>query len=671
MSIKEIDKKNILNMSSIINDQLLTLIYLIKNSCTLENPYLDIDINIQIFSMKKIDDKKRHKIFYSMALNDNHYKYGRFILMENEISGQLQSGHIINLKKIISKRVKTRLYIMIKEFSIVNNQSNILPNVKMIDEKNNCFVDEDGNNLEKIKEKYKENNIKMNGIKKVNILNFDKLVEILNEVSIKEKKTSKRLSSILIKNENINIKKYYTLLKELTTFSRDFILLVRILKKSEIKIFETRNINNTNILTGQGKLFYFIVLDKEGNEMQCTCFNKSVDKFYNLIEENKIYEIKGGYVKINDKKYTRIKSDYKIVLDENSTITRKKEDNSIVKINHLNIINISDLQNLKIYTIVDICAVVLESTEIVVKSTKNGLQPLKKVILGDTSKYKVELSLWRMHSQTNIKIGDILLINNVKIGEYKGRNLSTFEETSIKINPSPTKENKEYALYINNLKQFIEENKEGVFKKSDFFSDFEKLYQHKLQKYQEENNFNSIYISDILKSLDENENQNNCYKITATVTQIIHNEKNFYIGCNDKMCKKKLLYDFIKKEYHCPGCGKKTKKLTYYYTLNLRIKDASYEFWIDIFGKTAENIMLCSAEEYKNYLQRRNKIKLQEITNRIEFKTFYFWIRPKVQIYNNISKKKLYTIKIMPVNKKEDVYKLISYLYKELNDVKE
>ena len=137
------------------------------------------------------------------------------------------------------------------------------------------------------------------------------------------------------------------------------------------------------------------------------------------------------------------------------------------------------------------------------------------------------------------------------------------------------------------------------------------------------------------------------------------------------MCKKKLLYDFIKKEYHCPGCGKKTKKLTYYYTLNLRIKDASYEFWIDIFGKTAENIMLCNAEEYKNYLQRRNKIKLQEISNRIEFKTFYFWIRPKVQIYNNISKKKLYTIKIMPVNKKEDVYKLISYLYKELNDVKE
>ena len=637
----------------------------------MEKPDLDIDINIQIFSMKKIDDKKRDKTFYSMALNDNHYKYGRFILMQNEISGQLHSGHIINLKKIIYKRVKTRLYIMIKEFSIVNNQSNILPNVKMIEEKNNCFVDEDGNNLEKIRENCKETNLKPIKKKKENYtLNFDKIVEILNEVNKIDKNTYGCNFKIIIKNENQNNKKYYTLLKELTTFSRDFIIFVRIIKKSEIKIFETRNVNNANILTGQGKLFYFIVLDKEGNEMQCTCFNKSVDKFYNLIEENQLYEIEGGYVKINDKKYTRIKSDYKIVLDENSTITRKTEDYSIIKKNHLNIINISELQNMKIYTIVDICAVVLESSEIVIKSTKNGLQPLKKLILGDISKYKIELSLWRMHTKLNIQIGDILLINNVKIGEYKGRNISTFEETSIQINPS-IKENKDYEQNINNLKQFIEENKENIFKKNDFFSDFEKLYQNKSQKYQEENSFKSVYINDILEKLDKNEEPKICFKITATVTQIIHNEKNFYIGCNDKTCKKKLLYDFVNKEYHCPGCGKKTRRLTYYYTLNLRVKDASCEYWIDIFGKTAENIMLCTAEEYKKYLQKRDKIKLQEITNRIEFKIFNFWIRPKVQTYNTVSKKKLYTIKIMPVNRKEETYKLISYLQKQLNDVKE
>ena len=660
--------ENIFNISSIIKDQLLTLIQIIKDSSSIEKSELDISINIQIFSMKKIEDKKRGKTFYSMSLNDDNYKYGRFILMENEKSNQLQPGHVINLKKIISKRVKTGLYIMIKDFSIINNQLNILPNVKMIKEDNNIFVDEDGNSIEEIrKEDIENNNNKKIEIKKNGryILNFDKAVELLNEI------TNKRSKSKSIINPS-NKKLYYTLLKELTTFSRDFIIFVRIIKKSEIKIFETRNINNINILTGQGKLFYFIVLDKEGTEMQCTCFNKSVDKFYNLIEEDKLYEIKGGYVKINDKKYTRIKSDYKIVLDENSIISPKNDDNSIIKKNNYNIINISELQNLKIYSIVDICGVVLELNEIVVKSTKNGLQPLKKLTLGDISKYKVELSLWRMFTELKIQKGDILLINNAKIGEYKGRNLSTFEETSIKINPHSIKENAQCQKAINKLKEFIEENKDNIYNNNEFFSDFEKLYQNKLKKYQQNeeicNKF--LYIKDVLDSIDSLEESKYIFKVTAIITQIIHNEKNFYIGCNDKNCKKKLMYDFLKKEYICPGCGRRTKKLTYYYTLNLRIKDASCEYWIDIFGKIAENIMLCTAEEYKEFLQKRDYLKLEEISNRIEFKMYNFWVRPKLQIYNTVSKKKLYICRITPVDKKEETYKLIPYLEKELNIIK-
>jgi hypothetical protein len=416
MSIKEIYNNDIFNTSSIIKDQLLTLIKIIKDSSSFDKPELYIDINIQVFSLKKIEDRQRGKIFYSLTLNDDLYKYGGFILMENELSNKLQSGNIIKLKKISSKNVKNGLYIMIKEFSIINNQSNDLPKVKMIKEVNDSFVDEDGNNVEEIKKKFKENNKKFQGKRNGNCsLNFDKVIQILNEITINNKNEN-NINKNNINNNEINKKYIYTSLKELTTFSRNFIIFVRIIKKSEIKIFETRNTNNANILTGQGKLFYFIVLDKEGNEMQCTCFNKTVDKFYDLIEEDKLYEIKGGYVKINDKKYTRIKSDYKIVLDENSTITQRNEDNSIIKRNYLNIVNISDLQNLKIYTIVDICAVVLDFTEVVEKNTRNGLQPLKKIILGDASKYKVELSLWRMHSQADIKKGDILLINNVKVG---------------------------------------------------------------------------------------------------------------------------------------------------------------------------------------------------------------------------------------------------------------
>ena len=668
------------------------MIQIVKEKTFEENCELDVKINLQIYSLKKIEDKKREKKFYSLCLNDNLYRYGRFILMENELSNQLQNGYIINLRKIISKRVNSGLYIMIKEFDIISHECNIVSgHVKLITEnEEELFVDEDGNNIEKLW-KNSNNNFDTISIKEIKedkkkylILDFDSIIKILKELKStnkkqnKEKKNSKKINNIKIKEikkedkkEDINHEEQkiiYNTLKELTTFSRDFILLVKIIKKSEIKVFETRNTNNTNILTGQGKLFYFIVQDQEGNEMQCTCFNKNVDKFFNLIKEDNLYEIKGGYVKINDKKYTRIKADYKIVLDENSKITPKKGDLPIIKKTEYNLIKISELPKLKVFTIIDICAIVLDYTNSVVKITRNGAQPLRKLILGDNTKFKVELSLWRKFTKIDMKKGDIIFINNVKIGEYKGRNLSTFEETLIKVNPqiSDLNGNKDCEEYINNLIRFREENKNNIYN-NDFFSDFENLYKDKLQNYQSMEDNKTIYIKDILDILDKEEDTKNIYKISAVITQIIHNEKNFYMGCNDKNCKKKLMFDFAKKEYSCPVCGRRTKKATYYYTLSLRVKDASYEYWIDIFGKIAENIMMCTAEEYKEYLQKRDQVKLKEISEKIEFKKFNFWIRPKIQVYNTLSKKKLYVSKIMPVDEHNEAHNKACYLQQKLN----
>jgi len=42
----------------------------------------------------------------------------------------------------------------------------------------------------------------------------------------------------------------------------------------------------------------------------------------------------------------------------------------------------------------------------------------------------------------------------------------------------------------------------------------------------------------------------------------------------------------------------------------------------------------------------KDELKLKEISNGLEFKTFYFVVKPKMQVYNNIPKKKLNVYKI-------------------------
>ena len=585
-----------------IKDQLKSLLSQVKD---IENTDIETDIYLQIFSFKETE--RDSKKVYMMSLCDQDYKFNSFFLTSNESIPELKEGKIIHIKEVSPRKIKNSIFIRIKDFNLLDS---ILP---------------------------------LNEVKEIKL-------EDLN----KPKQDSSKKKEMSIENEDSSLplaEDAYTSLKQLTTFSRDFIILIRVTKKSEIKTFESRS---NAMGTNQGKLFYFIVLDRDGNEMQCTCFNKAVDKFFDIIEEDQTYEIKGGYVKLNDKKFTRIKSDYKIVLDENSKIT-KKIDNGTIKKNNMNIVKIKDIQNMNLYSIVDLCVVVLNVGEKMIKNTRNGPQPLKKIVVGDISKYKIEISLWRVHSDTNVKFGDILLINNVKIGAYKGRTLTSFDETCIKINPPLTNE------YVKELDEFIQK-----YDIKNEFLDLENNTEMKQETKEENENYNSVHIRDVLESLDEYEDVKDLSKVTAIVTQILHNEKNYYLGCADRNCKRKLKLENDSDEYICPNCRKSTKTPTYYYTLSLRVKDASTEYWIDIFGKTAESIMKCTAEEYKNILESRDAEKLRELTHKVEFKVFNFWVKPKIQTYNTVSKKKLYAYRIEPYNEKNEAHKLVKYLLKEI-----
>ena len=590
-------------------DQMKLLLSLVKNK---ENINIETDIYLQIYSIKETE--RDSKKVYMMSLCDLDYKLNSFFLASDKDIPDLQEGKLIHIKEVSPKKIKNSTFIRIKEYDILGDPLS-LPEVKEIKIENFPFS-----------EKKENDDVKMSSPM---------------EIETKSEEGSMPLSEDA-----------YTSLKQLTTFSRDFIIFIRVTKKSEIKTFETRN--NSMGTGSQGKLFYFIVLDRDGNEMQCTCFNKAVDKFFDVIEEDQVYEIKGGYVKLNDKKYTKIKSDYKIVLDENSKIT-KKIDNGTIKKNNMTIVKIKDIQNMNLYSIVDLCVVVLNVGEKMIKNTRNGSQPLKKIVVGDVSKYKIEISLWRVHSDTNVKFGDILLINNVKIGEYKGRTLTSFDETCIKINPPKTNE------YVHELEEFIQKNDI----KGEWL-DLENTTEIKHENKEENENYTSVHIRDVLESLDDYEDVSNLSKVTAIVTQILHNEKNYYLGCSDRNCKRKLKFEEDTDEYVCPNCRKSTKTPTYYYTLSLRVKDASTEYWIDIFGKTAESIMKCTAEEYKDILESRNEEKLKEITHKVEFKVFNFWVKPKIQTYNTVSKKKLYAYRIEPYNEKSEAHKLVKYLLKDI-----
>jgi hypothetical protein len=162
------------------------------------------------------------------------------------------------------------------------------------------------------------------------------------------------------------------LIHQLTTFSNHIHLYIKVTHKTQLKPFLNKQ-NNSN-----GQLFTFNVIDTEGSEMPITVFNKACDMFYNVIKEGGVYEIKGGNVKLNERKYSNVRSDYKIILDENSHVT-EVPDNGLFKDIKLVITNINDIPNKAVGTLVNVLAVVLESNDKMNINTKKGDTLFEKI----------------------------------------------------------------------------------------------------------------------------------------------------------------------------------------------------------------------------------------------------------------------------------------------------
>jgi replication factor A1 len=250
----------------------------------------------------------------------------------------------------------------------------------------------------------------------------------------------------------------------------------------------------------------------------------------------------------------------------------------------------------------------------------------------------------------------VISVKAVKIGDYNGRSLSTVDHSIITVDPL-IKETTELRNFCQNFKEewmtFNEIIGGGVAESTL--------------------NGPTHTIREVLSYLDNskdketNQEKTPVSKIKATICTITHSEKNFYPGCPDKTCKKKLYYQDEAGNWKCNTCHKTTSKPFYYYRFSVRIKDYSGEHWLDIFGDFGNKLFKISCEEYKDLIFGKNEDKLNEITNNLEFKKFYFVVKPMRQEYNHVTKKKLNCYKLDEIDHAEEAKRILKNLTGLLN----
>ena len=606
------------------------------------NKTYNISTEFQIIKMNKQDTKNlTYGELYTLTLSDDEYSYSKFIYCKTNSSPDIEVGKYINIIRIcpmLLEAHKEKAF-LIKELSVLKKDSlNIIKSPPYTENKNN---------------------------------------NIYNTISNIEKE-----------NPDYNYKsddKVYTSLKLLTTLSKDYKLLVKVTSKGEIKQYRS----------GKGKLFSFVIMDELGNKMQAVGFDKIADKFKDEIVENNIYEITGGYIRTADKRFDPPGSDYKLILTESTTITKKDDEEKNFKDKFTDpdnkFWNINEIKEAQINTIVNVVCLVGDKGEPTYKDTKSGSILIRKMFVLDQSNEKMELTLWRNLTQLNMNNGDILVCKKVRVNDFGGKNLTSTTESKIYINPIIT-DFPEIAKEIQSLKLFAEQNEinKGINPQSDNNNNDNNIKKNESAKANiasnkpeiNNNNINNnntiqkkefndkiVYIDSILDemnkyALTDFDHRFPFYKIRATVTHLGHTEKNFYPGCPNRECNRKLT--FSNGDWICQSCRQSFKTPRYYYSLNIRVKDCSSEYWVDIFGKPAEMIMNINADDYRNILVNRDEEKLGQISEGVEYKEFYFLLKVRLNKYNDTTKKKFTATKIERINKKESTGKLMNDLKMKL-----
>ena len=596
------------------------------------NKTYKISTEFQITKMNKQDTKNlTHGELYTLTLSDAEYSYSKFIYCKTSTSPEIEVGKYINIIRICPMILEAH--------------------------KEKAFL-----------------------IKELSLLNKSSLIVIKSPPYIENKSNNANNMNNFIERENPEYTNYsqdektYTSLKLLTTLSKDYKLLVKVTSKGEVKQYKS----------GKGKLFSFVMMDELGNKMQAVAFDKAVDKFIDEITENEIYESSGGYIRTSDKRFDPPGSDYKLIVTESTTIIKKNDEEKNFKDKFTEPDNkfwsLNEVKDAPVNTIVNVVCIVADKGETNYKDTKSGSILIRKMYVMDQSSEKMELTLWRNLTQLNVNNGDILVCKKIRVNDFGGKNLTSTTESKIYINPIIT-DFPEISKEIQSLKIYSEQNElnkdinqdeknsnnnnenNNIKKKEEIKNNIinNNISANIIQK--KEYNDKIVYIDYILDEMNKYimtdfDHRFPFYKIRATVTHLGHTEKNFYPGCPNRECNRKLT--FANGDWICQSCRQSFKNPRYYYSLNIRVKDCSSEYWVDIFGKPAEMIMNISADDYRNILVNRDEEKLSQISEGVEYKEFYFLLKVKLNKYNDTTKKKFTATKIEKINKKENIGRLIN-----------
>lgn len=239
----------------------------------------------------------------------------------------------------------------------------------------------------------------------------------------------KRVSQFSKGPEAPSLDEEYVPVNCLNTYVQDWAIKVKVTKK-----YEMRTWNNAR---GSGTLLNIDMMDRSRHQIQATFFKDAAQKYNEEIHEGRTYVMRGGQVKLANKRYTTIPNDHCITFDIGATIEECGDDVAMKQLNG-NIYNFTSFAKLKAAAVsddpkaqvpqmIDFIGVVLEVQDlgqIQLKST-GEMRDRRSLTLGDESGNSVMATLWgEAATDRTFAPGLVIACKGAKVSDYGGKSLN-------------------------------------------------------------------------------------------------------------------------------------------------------------------------------------------------------------------------------------------------------
>nr|XP_029715959.1 replication protein A 70 kDa DNA-binding subunit [Aedes albopictus] len=428
-------------------------------------------------------------------------------------------------------------------------------------------------------------------------------------------------------------------ISSLSPYQNKWVIRARVMSKSGIRTWSNAK--------GEGKLFSMDVMDESG-EIRVTAFKEQCDKYYEMIEVDKVYYITKCQLKPANKQYSTLKNDYEMTMTNDTIIQECKDAGSSMPSIQYNFVPISQIGNMEANAIIDVIGICKEAGDVMQFTARSSGRELKKreVTLVDTSSAAVSLTLWGEDAQNfNAASNPVLVIKGARVTEFGGgKSLGLVASSVLKTNPDTDDAHRVRGWYLSvGCDSVINSVSTRTGAGAGYSTEWLTFHEAK------EKNLGAGDKPDYFQ-----------------VKAVIHNIKSanaVYKACPRPECNKKVI-DQDNGQYRCEKCNADFPNFKYRLLVNMLVGDWTSNRWVTVFADLAEEMLGKSSQDIGDALEF-NKDEAEKIFSAINFKSYVFKLRTKVEFYGDSSRNKTTAVAANPVNHKE----YNAYLIKNIQEM--